>query len=251
MWCFAGVSYPIIFVCIIITSYDSSTRVMPESRWFCCTWMMVGFGKKTTVVENGVGNATSTITVNNNNNEEFIDERFISSKNLAERLLSVNDDDNNRTTVGGERCYDDNDDVRSIFILDCRSATDFETMHIVNSIHVTLPTILQRRLIKGTLSVCSVISAKDLREQFNQVYKNALVVLIDDNKCHEENNMMCLKDVIIENDAVSSNNNVDLPLSYLLFKKLREDGCRAKLFEGRVLIFIRLCLRSFFLHSKD
>ena len=101
-------------------------------------------------------------------------------------------------------------DKSSILVMDCRSPNDFNTSHISGAIHVALPTIMLRRLKNGTLPVASVIKCNEGKEKFNSLYKTGILVLYD-----------------------QDSNSSSASTSTVMLKKLKEDGCRVKLLEGK------------------
>ena len=103
-------------------------------------------------------------------------------------------------------------DSNSILVLDCRTPNDFNSSHISGAIHVTLPTIMLRRLKNGTLPVASVIKCNEGKEKFNSLYKTGTLVLYDQ-----------------DSNSTSANSTTIIGL---LLKKLKEDGCRVRLLEG-------------------
>lgn len=99
-------------------------------------------------------------------------------------------------------------DRRSLFVLDCRSAEEFNRGHVAGAAHVSLPTILHKRLVKGTLPVCSVVSPRDGRESLTQHARTASIVIIPDD--------------LLSNDSVSA----------LLYQRFYEDSCSVFLLKG-------------------
>ena len=110
-------------------------------------------------------------------------------------------------------------DSNSILVLDCRSPNDFNSSHISGAIHVALPTIMLRRLKNGTLPVASVIKCNEGKEKFNSQYKTGTLVLYDQ-----------------DSSSISANSTTVIGL---LLKKLKEDGCRVRLLEGKSLSILR------------
>lgn len=88
--------------------------------------------------------------------------RFVTAPWLARRLKEM-----------GGVC-----DRRSLFVLDCRTADDFNRGHVAGAAHVSLPTILYKRLQKGTLPVCSVVSPRDGREALTEHAQSASIVIV-------------------------------------------------------------------------
>ena len=110
-------------------------------------------------------------------------------------------------------------DSNSILVVDCRSPNDFNSSHISGAIHVALPTIMLRRLKNGTLPVASVIKCNEGKEKFNSQYKTGTLVLYDQ-----------------DSSSISANSTTVIGL---LLKKLKEDGCRVRLLEGKSLSILR------------
>ncbi len=105
------------------------------------------------------------------------------------------------------------DNGKELLILDCRSPNDYNTSHIQGAIHVAIPSLMMRRLKKGNLSVCSVINSPESREKFNKKWKTETLVVYDE----------CTSDINANTTSVVS----------LLMRRLKEDGCRVCLLEGK------------------
>jgi rhodanese-related sulfurtransferase len=99
-------------------------------------------------------------------------------------------------------------DRRSLFVLDCRSADDFSRGHVAGAAHVSLPTILHKRLLKGTLPVCSVVSPRDGRDLLTEHARTASIVIVPEE--------------LPSNDAVST----------LLYERFAQQGCSVVLLRG-------------------
>ncbi len=112
------------------------------------------------------------------------------------------------------------DNGKELLILDCRSPNDYNTSHIQGAIHVAIPTLMLRRLKKGNLSVHSVINSTEAKAKFNAEWKTETLVVYDE----------CTSDMNANTTSVVA----------LLMKRLREDGCRVCLLEGKGSI-ISLC----------
>lgn len=110
---------------------------------------------------------------------------------------------------------------RPLFILDCRTSSQFQRVHIVRSINVTLPGILYKRLIKGTLPLSSALPSQPLRETFHKQHLDADVLIISE-------------DVQSPTD---DNSNQSPHVSTLLLKQLWQKGCSAKLLKGTHILY--------------
>lgn len=66
----------------------------------------------------------------------------------------------------------------NIFIFDCRTPNEFQRAHIRNSVNIHLPTILLKRLAKGSLSLSAVIPDLEIKQQFINCCKQIPVLLI-------------------------------------------------------------------------
>lgn len=106
------------------------------------------------------------------------------------------------------------DNGKGILLLDCRPPNDYNMSHIQGAIHVVIPTLMQRRLKKGNLTVSSVISCAEGKEKFDSQWRKETVVVYDE----------CTSDINSNTTSVVS----------LLLRKLKEDGCRVFLLQGRV-----------------
>lgn len=76
---------------------------------------------------------------------------------------------------------------KPLLLLDCRSAVEFGKCHILDSVNVSLPSILYKRLLRGSLHPSAVIAAKEVREKFLTEYRTAPIVLIRDSGKQQPN----------------------------------------------------------------
>ena len=105
------------------------------------------------------------------------------------------------------------DGTPGVLLLDCRAPNDYNASHVVGAIHVAIPPLLLRRLKKGNLAVTTVISGNEGRDQFTR-------------RCQEET-------LVVYDDSSSESNVNPTGIAWLLLKKLRGDGHRARLLNGR------------------
>lgn len=113
-------------------------------------------------------------------------------------------------TLHGDLCAKER-----LLLLDCRSCGDYSKSHIVGAVNVTLPSLMLKRLKKGTLNISCVIQNNEAKEKFNKNYKTHLLVLYDE----------CSTDLNANPSGVLS----------LLVKKLKDDGCRVKFLLGKFI----------------
>ncbi len=106
-----------------------------------------------------------------------------------------------------------------LLILDCRGPNDFNMSHIVGAVHVAIPTLMFRRLKNGTLPVASVIKYHEGKDSLDTILKTGTLVLYD-------------QDTSVVTAACTT-------VIGLLAKKLREEGCKVRILEGK-------CLKLFF-----
>ena len=102
-------------------------------------------------------------------------------------------------------------DERDLLVLDSRSANDFNKSHIQNAIHVTIPSLMQKRLKKGNLSVDSVIKC----HRFSTRWRTDTIILYDEDTV----------------DVKESPNG----LITLLYQRLSEDGCKVHYLQGKLV----------------
>ncbi|KAK6175402.1 hypothetical protein SNE40_013873 [Patella caerulea] len=113
-------------------------------------------------------------------------------------------------------------DIKSddkILMLDCRCQSDYARSHVVNSINVTLPSLLVKRLRKGILNMSAIIHNNEDKDRFNKYCKTHLIVLYDE----------CSTDLNANPSSIIN----------LLVKKLRQDGCRATFLLGGFTTFVQ------------
>lgn len=105
------------------------------------------------------------------------------------------------------------DGTPGVLLLDCRAPNDYNASHVVGAIHVAIPPLLLRRLKKGNLAVSAVISGNEGRDQFAR-------------RCREET-------LIVYDDCSCDANINPTGIAWLLLKKLRGDGYRARMLNGK------------------
>jgi len=67
-----------------------------------------------------------------------------------------------------------------VTVLDCRSAADFTACHIRRAVHLSLPSIMLRRLAGGKVSIASVLKCSEARHQLQNAYGKHTFVLCGD-----------------------------------------------------------------------
>ncbi|KAL8621138.1 hypothetical protein ACOMHN_004809 [Nucella lapillus] len=97
-------------------------------------------------------------------------------------------------------------------IVDCRAQAEFVRAHVRQAINISLPSLMQKRLKRGSLNVSSVIHNNEAKERFSRCCKSHLVVLYDE----------CSSDLNANPSSVLS----------LLVKKMRQDGSRVAFLIG-------------------
>lgn len=120
----------------------------------------------------------------------------------------------------------------SAMVLDCRDPEDFSKGHIKSAINVALPTLLFRRLLKGTLSPVTAICRKNPRNGYDsQDYKKIPLVLVDDRvPCDRPRSLDC--------DSSSQtllSGNTDLCTA--LYRSLAQEGCDVCVLAGIFFCF--------------
>ncbi len=116
-----------------------------------------------------------------------------------------------------------------VLLLDCRTAMDYNLSHIQTAIHVVIPTLMQKRLKKGNLSVESVIKCNESKQTFHSKWKTETTVVYDECTTDTESDSTCL--------------------GALLYKKLQEDGCRARFLRGRSFSTYAYCKFTFIING--
>ncbi|KAK3595636.1 hypothetical protein CHS0354_009603 [Potamilus streckersoni] len=100
----------------------------------------------------------------------------------------------------------------SLLVLDCRSQAEFSRCHVKGAINVTLPSLMLRRLKAGKLTVACIFQNNEAKDKFQSLSKTRLIVLYDDS------------------DAAPQGNPSSVVA--LLYKKLKQEGCRPSFLEG-------------------
>ena len=67
-----------------------------------------------------------------------------------------------------------------VTVLDCRTALDFNECHIRQAVHLSLPSIMLRRLAGGKVSIGSVLKCNEARQRLAQAYGKHTFVLCGD-----------------------------------------------------------------------
>ncbi|XP_076448008.1 dual specificity protein phosphatase 7-like [Babylonia areolata] len=99
-----------------------------------------------------------------------------------------------------------------VLVVDCRTQAEFVRAHVRQAINISLPSLMQKRLKRGSLNVSSVIHNNEAKERFSRCCKTHVVLLYDD----------CSSDLNANPSSVLS----------LLVKKLRQDGSKVAFLIG-------------------
>lgn len=123
-------------------------------------------------------------------------------------------------------------DQNEVLVLDFRSQLDYQKGHVIGSMNVNIPPLLQRRLKKGSLSLPTVFSCREMRARFTAECKCKEVVMYDSITC--------------DINANTSN------LLYLVYDTLQRDGCRVKVLSGEfsLLLCTSQCQHTVILSSS-
>lgn len=111
-----------------------------------------------------------------------------------------------------ERLRDEIRNNGKVVILDCRAQAEYVRAHIRQAINISLPSLMQKRLKRGSLNISSVIQNNEAKERFSRTCKSHLIVLYDE----------CSTDLSANPSSVIS----------LLVKKLRQDGSKVSFLIG-------------------
>lgn len=121
-------------------------------------------------------------------------------------------------------------------LVDCRSASDFQTNRIKGAINITIPAsvIMLRRLENGKMNIPSIIRGARSREKFGEQWKTHTVVLYDQNSEKIRDNGPCVLST--------------------LFRRVRQDGCQVLCLQGKKLfLFLFLTVakkKKLFFHFR-
>ena len=118
-----------------------------------------------------------------------------------------------------------------VTVLDCRSATDFGQCHIRHAVHLSLPSIMLRRLAGGKVTIQSVLKCNEARQQLAHAKyaKNTIVLCGDDS---------------FTSNSASSTSSAESARSHphqmmhVLHKSLVQDGCVVVCLEGKSSLFL-------------
>lgn len=117
------------------------------------------------------------------------------------------------------------DQGKGVLLLDCRSHVDFHLSHVMGAMHVTIPSLMLRRLEKGNLPVASVFKCHESKERFNAHCKTDTVVLYDDCSTPSGDGEGCMDTLAVQCKALPN-------IVSLLANKLKNDGCRVRTLKG-------------------
>ena len=118
-----------------------------------------------------------------------------------------------------ERLRDEIRNNGKVVILDCRAQAEYVRAHIRQAINISLPSLMQKRLKRGSLNISSVIQNNEAKERFSRTCKSHLIVLYDE----------CSTDLSANPSSVIS----------LLVKKLRQDGSKVSFLIGQYILLLR------------
>lgn len=133
---------------------------------------------------------------------------------LSERLVSSGGDD-------------------GVLLLDCRSVDEYKTSHVQGSIHVTVPSIVMRRLRVGSVAVATVVGSNE-RKRFTDRWKSDPIVLYDGGasdaeapSSREHQHPTQQQEVTVVPNGTRSE------VVSLLMVRLRTDGCSVYYLQGK------------------
>lgn len=69
---------------------------------------------------------------------------------------------------------------KAVLVLDCRSQNDHTKSHIASAINVTMPSLMLKRLKKGTLNISCVIQNNEAKDRFHKCRETHHVVIYDE-----------------------------------------------------------------------
>lgn len=115
-----------------------------------------------------------------------------------------------------------------LIVLDCRSSNDYAESHVRSAVNFSIPTIMLRRLNAGKIDLTSTIKCRDLKSRIlNGLNGDSQFVLYND-----EGGATAMDCAGGSFPKSTSNNNGDI--INVLHRRLKEDGCRVAVLEGRL-----------------
>lgn|SRR6218665_2144816 len=145
---------------------------------------------------------------------------------------------------------EDNDDVDGpssdavingqLALVDCRPSSEFGSIHIVGAVSLSLPTLIQRRLLKGNLATPAALgycSANDRGSKVTEAqWKSTMIVLYDESTTTSQLARAAAAAAATEDGA---NICMTSKMLAVLLENLRKDGYKACLLQGLIKTFIK------------
>ncbi|XP_053954894.1 dual specificity protein phosphatase Mpk3-like isoform X1 [Anastrepha ludens] len=153
--------------------------------------------------------------------------------------------------------------AQKLILLDCRSSHEFSESRIRSAVNFFIPSIMLRRLALGKIDLLSTIKSTDLKERVQNGYKVSLFVLYNDAGMQEQQTAQtstsggggggggvvtgegiggCGLDIMCGGPR-SSNVAADATIN-ILYRRLKQDGCRVVVLQGWVANSHKIKLRS-------
>lgn len=125
-------------------------------------------------------------------------------------------------------------DDGGVLLLDCRSVDEYKTSHVQGSIHVTVPSIMMRRLRVGSVAVATVVGSNE-RKRFTDRCKSDPVVLYDGGAGDAEApSSKELPTQQQQQELTVVPNGTRSELVSVLMVRLRTDGCSVFYLQGQL-----------------
>lgn len=107
-------------------------------------------------------------------------------------------------------------DSKRLILLDCRTSSEFQDSHVRQSVNLSIPSIMLRRLAAGKISLLSTIKCRELKERIVEGFYKDVFVLYGDEDVNDWEKNTGTNEVL-----------------HVLLKRLRNDGCQVvRLEEG-------------------
>ena len=107
-----------------------------------------------------------------------------------------------------------------VLLLDCRSNDDYRLGNISGSFNIVLPQLMMRRLKANKLSLKSLVPP-NFRQEKEAFLKKCLTY-----------------QVVLYDQFTTELNNIDPSLLFLLYNRMREEGCSVFVLKGKQLFSI-------------
>lgn len=156
----------------------------------------------------------------------------------------------------------------NVIVLDCRSTNEFAEGHIRLALNFSIPSIMLRRLAAGKIALTSTIKCRELKRRIENAYRDSVFVLytaesvVGQQQQQQPSNAAAqspsdsvggvgdsMLGIVGGGGSCSSNGSAgDATIINVLHRRLKQDGCRVYLLEGKAFSSSRHMFYTEYLH---